>query len=144
MIYFYPEIAAILFSIAVLFLLSMVEGALIEASAVTLRMSLEHETGKIPPLLPLVIENKAHLFLPLHLGIQLALMFMAILITLVSMQSWPVWGAACAFGLSLGASLLFRQLLPRLMTQNESENFSAKPVTTSTKNPRMSTMCWAS
>ncbi len=118
---FYPEIAAIVFSIAVLFILSMVEGALIGASAVTLRMNLEHNAGKAPPLLPLVIENKTHLFLPLHLGIQLALIFMAILITLVSIQTWPVWGAVYAFGLSLGASLLFRQLLPRLMTQNESE-----------------------
>jgi CBS domain containing-hemolysin-like protein len=121
MTYFYPEIAAIVVSIAVLFVLSLVEGALIAASPVTLRMSLERENQEAPPLLPLVIENKTHLFVPLHLGIQIALIVAAVLITDASLRRWPVWGAAYAFGLALATSFLFRQLFPRLMTQNDSE-----------------------
>ena len=92
MILFYLEIAGIVAGATGLFLLSMLEGALLAASPVTLRMSLEREDEKTPPLLELVIENKSHLFLPLHLGIQVALIIVAILITHVSMKRWPVWG----------------------------------------------------
>jgi len=121
MTYFYPEFVGIGISVTVLFLLSLVEGALIAASPVTLRMNLERETEKVPPLLPLVIENKAYLFLPLHLGIQIALIAVTIMITHLGMEYWPVWGVVCAFGLALAASILFRQLFPRLLTQNEPE-----------------------
>jgi CBS domain containing-hemolysin-like protein len=121
MTYFYPEIVGIVLSLSVLFVLSLVEGALIAASPVTLRMSLEREGQEAPPLLPLVIENKSHLFVPLHLGIQLAVVVVAVLITDVSLRSWPVWGWACAIVFALAASFLFRQLFPRLMTQNEAE-----------------------
>jgi CBS domain containing-hemolysin-like protein len=121
MSYFYPEIAAIAISGIVLFLLSLVEGALIEASPVTLRMNLESEDKKVPPLLQIAVENKTHLLLPLHLGIQGALLVMAILIAYLSLKQWPVWGAAWALGLALIASILLRQLLPRLLTQNDSE-----------------------
>jgi CBS domain containing-hemolysin-like protein len=121
MTYFYPEFVGIGISVTILFLLSLVEGALIAASPVALRMNLERETKKAPPLLPLVIENKAHLFLPLHLGIQIALIAVTIMITHLGMEYWPAWGAVCAFGLALAASVLFRQLIPRLLTQNEPE-----------------------
>ncbi len=118
---FYPEIAAILISIAILFLLSLIEGALIEASPVTLRMGLERKNENVPRLLAMVIENKTDLLVPLQLGIQAALVVAAILITLVSTRAWPDWSVAFAFGLALGTSIIFRQLLPRVLTQNESE-----------------------
>ncbi|MGA2263443.1 MAG: hemolysin family protein [Acidobacteriota bacterium] len=121
MTYFYLEIAGILVCIAVLFLLSLIEGALTEASPVTLRMSLEREAEKAPPLLSLIIESQTYLFLPLHLGIQISLVTAAILITHVSIECWPVWGLACALGLALATSVLFWQLFPRLLTQNEPE-----------------------
>jgi len=117
----YPEIGAIGAGIAILFLLSLVEGALIEASPMTLRIALERRNGKVPGLLLIAIENKTALLVPLHMGIQLALIAAAILITRVSLRIWPDWGAAYAFGFALGASILFRQLLPRLVTQNEPE-----------------------
>ncbi len=79
MTFFYLEIVGIVVSVAILFLLSMVEAALMAASAVTLRMSLEREEEGTSPLLPLVIENKSDLFLPLHLGIQIALIAVTIL-----------------------------------------------------------------
>jgi len=117
----YLEIAAIVFSVAILFLLSLVEGALIEASPMTLRMSLERKNEKASPLLSLVLENETFLFVPLHLGIQVALVVSAILITWVCLRAWPDWGAAYAFSLVIAISILFRQLLPRLLTQNEAE-----------------------
>jgi putative hemolysin len=119
MSHLYLEFAAIFFSVAILFLLSLVEGALIEASPMTLRMSLERKNEKASPLLSRVLENETFLFVPLHLGIQVALI--AILITWVCLRAWPVWGAACALSLVLAVSILFRQLLPRLLTQNEAE-----------------------
>jgi len=118
---FYLEIAAIVTGIAILCLLSLIEGALIAASPVALRLTLEREEEKPPPLLPLVIESKAELFIPLTLGIQLAIIGITVLIAHLSLIRWPHWGAASAFGLSLATSILFRQLLPRLLTQNESE-----------------------
>jgi putative hemolysin len=121
MMAYIPEIAGIAAGTAVLFLLSLVEGALIAASPVALRMSLERDEGKLPPLLPLVVENKSHLFLPLHFGIQIAILGVAVMITRLCMEYWQRWGALTAFGLAFAVAMLFRQLLPRLLTQNEPE-----------------------
>jgi putative hemolysin len=121
MTHFYPEIAGLVFSFAILFLLSLVEGALLGASPVALRMELERSEGKASPLLSVALENEVLLFVPLHLGIQVALIVSAILIARMCFQAWSVWGAACAFGLALAASVLLRQLLPRLLTQHEPE-----------------------
>lgn len=121
MIYFALEIGAVTAGVAILFLLSLVEAALISASPVSLKLSLERDTGRVPPLLPLVVEDKTQFFLPLHLGIQSAILVIAVLITHLSLGYWPVWGAIIAFGLAVALSLLFRQLLPRLLVQNEPE-----------------------
>ena len=118
---FFLEILGISVSIALLFLLSLVEGAVNEASALTLRMNLEKENHKAPPLLSLVIEDKNHLILPLQLGIQVAILAIAVLIARVCIETRQVWGAASAFAISLAVSVVFRQLLPRLMIQNEPE-----------------------
>ena len=121
MTHFYLEFAAIVIGVAVLFLLSLVEGALNAANPVTLRMNPDRESGAANPLLPLAMERRSELILPLHLGIQFALIVVAILITHLSIERWQMSGLACALGLTLAVSLLFRQLLPSLMTQNESE-----------------------
>lgn len=121
MTFFYLEIVGIVVSVAILFLLSMVEAALMAASAVTLRMSLEREEEGTSPLLPLVIENKFDLFLPLNLGIQIAIIAVTILITHLSIVYWQIWGAAYALGLALATKLLFRQLFPRLLVHDEPE-----------------------
>jgi putative hemolysin len=118
---FYFQIAGIAASLVILFLLSLVEGALIAASPVALRMNIEREGKKIPPLLALVIESQSPLFQALHFGIQISLLAAAILITHVCLDNLQRWGGVWAFLLALGSSILLRQLLPRLATQNESE-----------------------
>jgi putative hemolysin len=117
----YVEFAAIILSIAVLFLLSLVEGALIESNPVTLRMRLERKDERVSPLLSRVLENETFLFVPLHIGIQIALVLTGVLITWLCLREWPDWGAAYAFSLLIAVSILFRQLLPRLLTQNEAD-----------------------
>jgi len=121
MSHLYLEFAAIILSVTILFLLSLVEGALIEASPMTLRMFSERQNEEASPLLSLVLESETFLFEPLQLGIQVALLVSAVLITWVCLRAWPGWGAAGAFAIVLGVSILFRQLLPRLLTQNEPE-----------------------
>ncbi len=121
MIQFYFEVIAIFAGAAVLFLLSLLEGALVDASPVALRMNLEHEGKNAPQLLALVVENKSHLFLPLHLGIQITILVIAVLTTCASLERSQTWGGYSAFGVTVAITLLLRQLLPRLMTQNEPE-----------------------
>lgn len=118
---FFLEILGISVSIALLFFLSLVEGAVNAASALTLRMNLEKEDHKAPRLLPLVIEDKNQLILPLQLGIQVAILAIAVLIARACIGTWQAWGAASAFAISLAVSIVFRQLLPRLLIQNEPE-----------------------
>ena len=117
----YLQIAGIAISLVILFLLSLVEGALISASPVVLRMSFERENKKVPPLLAVVIEDKSPLFQALHLGIQISILSASVLIAHVCLDRVPKWGGVWAFVLALAGSILLRQLLPRLATQNDSE-----------------------
>jgi putative hemolysin len=121
MIALYVELFGIAVSAVVLFLLSLVEAALVAASPVTLRLNLERAEESSPPLLGLVIENKPHLFLPLHLGIQVALISITILFTHLSLIYWPRWGALYALGMALLSSLLLRHVLPKLLVLNDPE-----------------------
>jgi CBS domain containing-hemolysin-like protein len=101
--------------------LSLVEGAIGQASRLTMRMLLERTEGEPPPLLPLLLEDKMQLLVPLHLGIQFSLSTIAILVTHLSLVTWPDWGVLWAFAIIFSISIVFRQLLPRLLTQNEPE-----------------------
>ncbi len=121
MTHIYLEMAAIAAAVAVLFLLTLVESALTEASPVALRLSLEKEEEETPRLLALVIENKNRLFLPLHLGALIALVVIATLITSLSLLRWPIWGSVCALGITLAVCLLFGFVFPRLLSQHQSE-----------------------
>jgi CBS domain containing-hemolysin-like protein len=113
------ELAAIAFCLAFLVFLSSIESAITQSSLLALRMMLEHE--KPPALLPVVLDNKMHLLVPLHLGTQVSLITIAILTTHLSLQHWSEWGLGFAFLIIFVLSLLFRQLFPRLLTQNDPE-----------------------
>jgi putative hemolysin len=115
------ETAAIAVCLAFLFFLSLVEGAIIQSSPLTLRMIQEREEDSAPPLLKLVLEDQMKLLVPIHAGTQLSLMTVAILMTHLSLQRWPAWGILGSFGAVFVLSLVFRQMLPRLLTQSRSE-----------------------
>lgn len=116
------EVVLSILCLAFLLFLSCVEGAIVQSSALTLRMMHEREEEKLPGLLPLVIEDKMQVLVPLHFGTQMSLITIAIITTHLCLREWPFWGVAIAFGVILCTSLIFRQLLPRLLTQNNPES----------------------
>jgi CBS domain containing-hemolysin-like protein len=113
------ELAAITFFLAFLIFFSSIEGAITQSSPLVLRMILERE--KPPPLLQVVLDNKMHLLVPLHLGTQVSVITIAILTTHLCLHQWSAWGLGFAFVIMFVLSLLFRQLFPRLLTQNDPE-----------------------
>ena len=117
----YLELAVIGFFLAFLVFLSSVEAALTQSSALTLRTLLEPGEPSVPKLLPAVLEDKMQLLVPLHLGTQISLITVAILTTHLCLERWQGSGLVYAFLVISGLSLLFRQLLPRLLTQHEPE-----------------------
>ena len=121
MTFLYVETVVIGACLACLVFLSSVEGAVAHSSALALRMMLERDENKSSPLLPLVLEDKMQVLIPLHLGTQISLITIAILTTHLSLSRWPDWGVGFAFLIIFFISVMFRQLLPRLLTQNEPE-----------------------
>jgi CBS domain containing-hemolysin-like protein len=117
----YVEEAAIGFFLALLVFLSSIEAALTQSSPVTLRTKLEPESGPAPKLLSVVLDDKMQVLVPLHLGTQISLIVIAILTTHLCLERWSTWGLGVAFIVISLLSLVFRQLLPRLITQNNSE-----------------------
>ena len=113
------ELSAIGFCLGFLVFLSSIESAITHCSPLALRMMLERE--KVPALLPIVLDDKMQLLVPLHLGTQVLLITIAILTTHLSLDQWSGWGLGFAFLIIFSLSVLFRQLIPRLVTQNDPE-----------------------
>ncbi len=112
----YLEVSVIGLCLAFLFYLSLIEAAITQASPLPLRMLLEKK-DPAPRLLLLVLENKMELIVPLHLGTQLSLITIAILTAHLSLEKWQTWGIGYSFVIIFLISAIFRQLLPRLLTQ---------------------------
>jgi putative hemolysin len=121
MIGFNIILAAIVICIGCLFLLSLVEGAITQASPLALRMLSERQDAPVPPLLLLVLEDRMQIQVPLHLGTQVFLIIIAILITYLNLQQWHGYGLIASFIEVCLISIASRQLIPRLLTQNEPE-----------------------
>jgi putative hemolysin len=115
------ELAAIVLCLGMLFLLSLVEGAITQSSPLVLRMMTERQDKPVPPLLLLVLENKMQILVPLHFGTQTFLITIAVLTTHLSLRRWPQRGLIPSFVLVVMVSLIFRQLFPRLFTQSDPE-----------------------
>ena len=115
------EIAAIAVFLLFLFFLSLVESAITQSSPLVLRMMTERSEKPESPLLPAVLEDKMQIVVPLHLGIQISVITVAILITHLCLRTWSGQGLAVSFVVVIVVSILFRQLMPRLFTQNEPE-----------------------
>ncbi len=122
LIVFYSEILAIAVCLGFLVFLSLVEAAITQSSPLTLRMMTEGEQREtIPPLMNVVLEDELQLIVPLHLGTQVSLITIAILTTHLSIGEWHAWGVGCSFGIMFLLSLIFRQMVPRLVAQHEPE-----------------------
>jgi putative hemolysin len=115
------ELLLIGFCIAFVFLLSLVETALTQSSQLALRMVLEREENPATSLMNLVLEDPMQVLMPLHLGTQLATITIAIATTHLCLDRWGGWGVVLALPIVIAVSVVFRQLLPRLFTQNEPE-----------------------
>jgi putative hemolysin len=121
MSYVYVEVGVITVGLAFLFFLSLVESAITQASPLALRMILEREDEPAPPLLDVVLENELQIIVPLHFGTQACLITIAILTTHLSLREYQTVGVAYSFAVMFLISLIFRQLLPRLLVQNAPE-----------------------
>ncbi|NWG12099.1 MAG: HlyC/CorC family transporter [Acidobacteria bacterium] len=115
------ELAAILVCLVFLFGLSLVEAAFTQSSPFTLKMMLERDEKISSSLLQAYLENPVHLLTTIHFGTQLATITIAILATHVSLIRWGKWGLFVSFTVILLISLVFRQLVPRLLTQSAPE-----------------------
>ncbi len=115
------EVAIIIACLGFLLFFSLVESAITQSSALVLRMLTERPDKPAPPLLPVVLEDRMQILLPLHLGTQLSAIAMTILITHLILTTWAAAGILYSFVAVILISVLFRQLLPQLLTQSEPE-----------------------
>jgi putative hemolysin len=115
------ELAAIVIFLGFLFFLSLVESAITQSSPLVLRMLTERPEKPASRLILLVLEDRMQVFVPLHFGTQLSAMTITILTTHLCLRNWQTPGIAYSFVTVLLMSAIFRQLLPRLLTQNEPE-----------------------
>ncbi len=115
------EMGIILISLLFLLFLSLVESAIAQASPLVLRMMTERSDKQEYPLLPIVLEDKMQILVPLHFGSQICVITAAILITHLSLRTWSTNGLIHSFAIIILLSAIFHQLLPRLLTLNEPE-----------------------
>ncbi len=115
------EVAVIAIWLGFLFFFSLIESAITHSSALVLRMIIERPDKSGSPLLPIVLENKTQILIPLHFGTQLSAITVTILTTHLCLRAWAIYGIVYSFVAVILISILFRQLLPRLITQNEPE-----------------------
>ncbi|MEJ2109821.1 MAG: hemolysin family protein [Acidobacteriota bacterium] len=115
------EFSAIVLCVGLVFILSLVESALTQSSPLALKMLVEKREKSVLPPLTLALENKMHILIPVHLGIQVSLIVVAIFTTHLCLVKWTSRGILIAFVSVLFLSILFRQLLPKLFTQNNPE-----------------------
>jgi putative hemolysin len=115
------ELAVVFIALLFLFFLSLVESAITQSSPLVLRMMTERPDIADLPLLPVVLEDRMKILVPLHFGTQILLITVAVLTTHVCMRTWPSHGMIDSLATVIAISALFHLLIPRLLTQNESE-----------------------
>jgi magnesium and cobalt exporter, CNNM family len=117
----YFELTAIVLCLGMVILLSTVEAAVTQSNPLALRMLIERKDIPQPDLVSMALEDRIHLLLPLHFGTQAAFIAVVVLTVHLCLLNWPSWGVVWAFGIVFALSLVFRQLLPRLVTLNDPE-----------------------
>jgi CBS domain containing-hemolysin-like protein len=116
------ELLVILVSLAFLIFFSLIENAIAQSSPLALRLAAEHPEEASSPLLAIILDNRNQILVPLNFGIQLSTVIIIVLVTHLSFSTWPVYGLLYSFLFNILVSIIFRQLVPRLLTQHEPES----------------------
>ncbi|MDR1728612.1 MAG: hemolysin family protein [Acidobacteriota bacterium] len=116
------ELTVAVVALGLVVFFSLIESAISQSGALTLRMFLEKPERRPSPLLPVVLEDKGRILVPLYFGTQTAAVVYIVLTTHLCLQFLDMWrGLGAAFAICVLVTLLFRQFLPRLLTQGEPE-----------------------
>jgi len=115
------ELITVIAALGFLVFFSIIESAISQSNFLTLRMMAEKTEDRSSPLLSIVLENKNRILMPLYFGIQMMMLIIIVLISHLCLRLLPNHGLASAFGLNILMIILFRQLLPRFLTQVDSE-----------------------
>ncbi len=118
----YLELLVVALCLGALLYLSLIESAAAQSSPLSLRTMLEREEREVPELLHKALEDRMEFLIPLHFGAQAAFITAIVLLTHIILTRWPVWGLAYSLACVFVLSIVFRQLLPRLLTQNNPES----------------------
>ena len=120
------ELAAAIPALGFLVFFSIIESAISQSSFLTLRMMAENPEDRSSKLLSVILESKDRILLPLYFGIQMTMIVVIVFISHLCLRQWPDRGLAAAFCVNILIIILFRQLLPRLLTQAEPERKLAR------------------
>ena len=123
------EIITVIAALGFLVFFSIIESAISQSNFLTLRMLAEKPEDRSSPLLSIALENKNRILLPLYFGIQMTMLIVFVLISHLCLRLSPIHGLASAFIFNILIIILFRQLLPRLLTQAEPERKFASLLT---------------
>lgn len=116
------ELFAAIAALGFLVFFSIIESAVLQSNFLTLRMMAEKPEERSSPLLSAVLEDKDRILLPLYFGIQMTMIVVVVLISHLCLRQLPDHGLVAAFGVNILIIILFRQFLPRLITQSEPES----------------------
>jgi putative hemolysin len=115
------ELGIIPIALLLLLFLSLVESAMAQSSPLVLRMLTERPEKQESTLLPIVLDDRMQILLPLQFGSQICVITAAVLVTHLSLRAWPTHGWIHSFVIMILLSAVFHQLLPRLLALNEPE-----------------------
>lgn len=108
-----------------LFFISVMESSISRLSRLSLKVLAERERSPKVRLLEDIARDRIQFLLPLQFGSQLLLMVLAVLTTLMFLGSGaayaPFWALVWALVVMVAIISLFRQLVPRMITQSEPE-----------------------
>lgn len=109
------------FLVAILFLLSIIESSIARLSQVALKVLAEKEAREEIKILENISSDRSHYLLPLQFGIQVVQIAAAVLVTSLFLRSELTYPALWAIAVMLFIVSVFRQLLPKMVTQGDPE-----------------------
>ncbi|MBI4483142.1 MAG: HlyC/CorC family transporter [Acidobacteria bacterium] len=112
--------SGVVFFLMALTYLSSVEASISNLSQVARKVLAEREGGN-DEILNAISEDKFRILIPLHLGIQISSITLAILTTTLVVQASVPQPVLVAFLIMTAVVLLFRQLIPRLLVRRNPE-----------------------